>query len=75
MTLCLLKIQQHREIKSSVAAELPLDVHFDRVNHFLGPATTQSQRKVCKKKYKKYVHKMQYSSPWKAWQYLFQNLS
>ena len=49
MTLCLLKIQQHREIESSVAAELPLDVHFDSVNHFLGSATTIGRRKVCKK--------------------------
>ena len=47
--LCLLKIQQHREIESSVAAELPLDVHFDGVKHFLGPETTQDQCKVCKK--------------------------
>ena len=41
MTLCLLKVQQHREIESSVAVELPLDVHFDGVNHFFRPATTQ----------------------------------
>ena len=41
VTLCLLKIQQHREIESSVAAELQLDVRFNRVNHFLGSATTQ----------------------------------
>ena len=40
VTLCLLKVQQHREIESSVAAELPLNVRFHRVNHFLGPATT-----------------------------------
>ena len=50
VTLCLLKGQQHHEIESSVAAELPLDVHFYEVNHFLGPATTQGRRKVCKKK-------------------------
>ena len=75
VTLCLLKGQQHHEIESSVAAELPLDVHFYEVNHFLGPATTQGRRKVCKKKYKNYVHKMQHSSPWGAWQDLFQNLS
>ena len=41
VTLCLLKIQQYREIESSVAAELPLDAHFDAVNHFFGPVTTQ----------------------------------
>ena len=41
VTLCLLKVQEHREIESSVAAEIPLDVRFDRVNFFLGPATTQ----------------------------------
>ena len=41
VTLCLLKGTQNREIESSVAAELPLYVHFDAVNHFLGPATTQ----------------------------------
>ena len=75
VTLCLLKGQQHREIESNVAAELPLDVHFDAVNHFFGPATTQGRRKVCKKNTKKYVHKMQHSSPWEAWQDLFQNLS
>ena len=46
MTLWLLKVQQHREIESSVAAELPLDVHFDGVNHFPGPATTQGRCKV-----------------------------
>ena len=62
VTLCLLKVQQHRETESSVAAELPLDVRFDGINHFLGPATTQSRCKVCKKKYKKYVHKMQHWS-------------
>ena len=50
MTLCLLKVQPHREIESSVAAELPLDVSFDGVNHFLGPATTQGRCKMCKKK-------------------------
>ena len=66
MTLCLLKVQQHREIESNVATELPLDVHFDGVNHFFGPATTQGRYKVCKKKYKKYVHNMQHSSPWEA---------
>ena len=49
VTLCLFKVQQHREIESIVAAELPLDVRFDGVNHFLGPATTQSRCKVCKK--------------------------
>ena len=49
VTLCLLKAQQHREIKSIVAAELPLDVRFDGVNDFLGPATTQGRCKVCKK--------------------------
>ena len=49
VTRCLLKIQQHREIKSSVAAELPLDIHFYGVNHFLGPATTQGRRKVRQK--------------------------
>ena len=75
MTLCLLKGQQHPEIESNVAAELPLNVHFDAINHFFGPATTQGRLKVCKKKYKKYVHKMQHSSPWGAWQDLFQNLS
>ena len=48
--LCLLKVQQHHEIESSVAAELPLDVCFNGVRHFLGPATTQGQCKVCKKK-------------------------
>ena len=53
VTLCLLKGQQHREIESNIAAELSLDVLFDAVNHFLGPATTQGRRKVCKKKYKK----------------------
>ena len=26
-----------------------IDVHFDGINHFLGPATTQGQRKMCKK--------------------------
>ena len=41
VTLCLLKIEQHHEIESSVTAELPLDVHFDVINHFLGLATTQ----------------------------------
>ena len=66
VTLCLLKGQQRREIESSVATELPLDVHFDAVNHLLGRATTQGRRKVCKKKYKKYVHKMQHSSQWGA---------
>ena len=50
VTLCLLKVQQHREIESIVAAELPLDVRFDGVNHFLGRARTQGRRKVCKKK-------------------------
>ena len=60
MTLYLLKVQQHRKIESSVAAELPLDVRFDGVNHFLGPAATQGRCKVCKKKIKKYVHKMQH---------------
>ena len=70
--LCLLKVQQHCEIESSVAAELPLDVHFYGVNHFLGPAMTQGQCKVCKKNTRSiYVHKMQHS----AWQDLFQNLS
>ena len=49
VTLCLLKVLQHREIESSVAAELPLDVRFNGVNHFLGPATTLGRRKVCKK--------------------------
>ena len=49
VTLCLLKGQQHREIESNVAAELPLNVHFDGVNHFLGPATTQGRRRMCKK--------------------------
>ena len=49
VTLCLLKHQQHREIESSVAAELLLNVHFDVVNHFLGPVTTQGRRKMCKK--------------------------
>ena len=48
VTLCLLKVQHH-EIESSVAAELPLDVCFNGVNHFLGPATTQGRCKVCKK--------------------------
>ena len=47
--LCLLKVQKHRKIESSVAAELPLDVRFDGVNHFLGPATTQDRCKICKK--------------------------
>ena len=47
--MCLLKVQQHREMKSSVAAELPLNVRFDGVNHFLGPATFQGRCKVCKK--------------------------
>ena len=41
VALCLLKVQQHHKIESSVAAELPLDVRFDGINHFLGPATTQ----------------------------------
>ena len=41
VTLCLLKVQQHRELESSVAAELSLNERFDRVNHFLGPTTTQ----------------------------------
>ena len=41
VTLYLLKIQQHRKIQSSIAAELPLDVHFDRVKHFVGLETTQ----------------------------------
>ena len=50
VTLCLLKVQQHREMDTSVAAELPLDVRFNGVNHFLAPATTQGQCKVCKKK-------------------------
>ena len=49
VTLCLLKVQQHHEIESSVAAELPLDVCFNGLNHFLGPATNQDQCKVCKK--------------------------
>ena len=49
VTLCLLKVQQHREIENSVAAELQLDVRFDGVNHFLGPATTEGRCKVCKK--------------------------
>ena len=49
VTLCLLKVQQHRETESSVAAELPLDVRFDGINHFLGPATNQSRCNVCKK--------------------------
>ena len=49
VTLCLLKGQQHREIESSVAAELPLNVHFDAVKHFLRPVTTQGRHKVCKK--------------------------
>ena len=75
VTLCLLKGQQHREIESNVVAELPLDVHFHAINHFLVPATTQGRRKVCKKNTKKYVHKMQHSSLWGAWQDLFQNLS
>ena len=52
-----------------------IDVRFDAVNHFLGPATTQGRCKVCKKKSKKYVLKMQHSSPWGAWQDLFPNLS
>ena len=30
-----------------------IDVRFDVVNHFLGPVTTQGQRKVCKKKIQK----------------------
>ena len=66
VTLCLLKVQQHRELESSAAAELPLDVQFDGVNHL-----DLQQRKVdvkCAKKYKKYVHKMQHSSPLGAWQ-------
>ena len=41
VTLCLLKIEQHREIASSVAAELPLNVCFDAVKHFLGHATSR----------------------------------
>ena len=49
VTLCLLKGQQHREIESNVAAKLPLDVHFDAVNHCFGPAATVGRRKVCKK--------------------------
>ena len=49
VTLCLLKVQKHREMENSVAAELQLDVHFDGVNHFLGPTTTQGRCKVCKK--------------------------
>ena len=40
VTLYLLKSQQHHEIKSSVAPELPLNVHFDAINHFFGPVTT-----------------------------------
>ena len=49
VTLYLLKGQQHREIESSVDPELPLNVHFDGVKHFLRPVTTQGRRKVCKK--------------------------
>ena len=49
VTLCLLKVQRHRKIESNDAAEPPLDVRFDGVNHFLGPATTQGRCKVCKK--------------------------
>ena len=49
VTLCLLKVQQHRELESNVVTELPLDVRFDGINHFLGPATTQGRCKVCKK--------------------------
>ena len=49
VTLCLLKVQQHHEIESIVAAELTLDVRFDGVNHFLAPATTQGRCKVRKK--------------------------
>ena len=49
VTLCLLKVQQHPEIESSVAAELPLDVRFDGVNRILGSATIQGRCKVCKK--------------------------
>ena len=49
LTLCVFKDQQHREIESSVAAELLLDVSFDGVNHFLGPARMQGRCKVCKK--------------------------
>ena len=49
VTLCLLKVQKDGKIESSVAAELPLDVHFDGVNHFLGHATTQDRCKLCKK--------------------------
>ena len=41
VTLCQLKIEQHREIESSVAFELPLNVRFDGVKHFLGPATSR----------------------------------
>ena len=62
VTLCLLKVQQHHKIESTVAAELPLNVRFDGVNHILGPETTQGRRKVCKKKYNNYVHKMQFVS-------------
>ena len=75
VTLCLLKVQQHREIESGVAAELSLDVRFNGVNQFFRPATTQGQCKVRKKKIQKVCHKMQHSSPWGAWQDLFQNLS
>ena len=49
VTLCLLKVQKHHEIESSVAAELPLNVRFDGVNHFLRPAATQGRCKGCKK--------------------------
>ena len=47
--VALCKVHQHREIESSVAAELPLDVRFDGVNRILGSATTQGRCKVCKK--------------------------
>ena len=39
--MCLLKVQE-----SSVAVELLLDVRFDKVNHFLKPATTLDRCKV-----------------------------
>ena len=74
MTLYLLKVQKHRKIESSVAAELPLDVRFDGVNHFLGPAATQGRCKVCKKN-KEVCAQNATLSPWGAWQNLFKNLS
>ena len=67
VTPCLLKIQQHRKIESSVAAELPLDVHFDGVKHFLGPAKTKIDVKCAKKIQEVCVHKMQHLPLWGAW--------